>query len=198
MQGLMTRAAAETACGDYGGALCHLNEAITWLETAAAAASPAEEALHTSSRMRLAACYSQRAACHREMGNLRAAISEMDRAIAILNPVGGAPTVCPLPQANGETRSAGPAPMVGMLIARGLLLEETEQHELSLADYNAALQADAIDPVALGAATRLRAMLKGKHAVRGRKCAQTGDGWKSVPRPGIRVFENRGKAGAAF
>jgi len=174
--------------------VCHLDEAITWLESAAAAVSPAEEATHSP----LAACYSQRAACHREMGNLRAAISDMDQAIFILHPVSGAPTVCPLPQANGEPRFTGMAPVVGMLIARGLLLEETEQHELSLADFTAALQTDATNPVALGAATRLRVMLKGKHGMRGRKCAQTGDGWKSVPRPGMRVFENRGKAGAAF
>ena len=195
MQGLMATAASETAYGNHGAAVCHLNEAVMWLEqTAVAAGSPVEEAFDNP----LAACYSQRAACHREMGNLRTAISDMDRAILILRPVSGAPTVRLLPQANGGPRSAEMAPIVGMLLARGSLLEQTEQHELSLADFNAALQADATNPVALGAATRLRAMLKGKHDMHRRMSAQTGDGWKSVPRPGMRVFENRGKAGAAF
>ena len=195
VQDSMARAASQTACGNYGGAVCHLDEAIACLETAVSAVSPAEEASHLA----LAACYSQRAACHREVGNFKAAISDMDRSIPILHALRGAPAVGPPAQSLTEQlHTVGMVHMVEPLIARGVLLEETEQHALSLEDFDAVLRIDATNSVALGAAVRLRAVCRGRIDACGRRCAQTSDGWKSVPRPAMRAFENRGKAGAAF
>ena len=197
MQDLVARAVLQTARGDYGGAICDLDEAIARLETTVAAIFPAGEALHKA----LAACYSQRAACHREIGNLKAAISDMDRAIPILHPLRGSAnaTVWPLTQNYAEqSHMAGMGSVVEMLTARGTLLEQMEHYELSLADFSAALQIDATNAVALRAATRLRALLKDKRCAYGCRSSQNGGKWKSVPRPGMRAFENRGKAGAAF
>ena len=189
----MAKATSCTACGDHGGALAHLDAAIHLLSSISPDVCTAPAAAISP----LAACFSQRAACHREMGNPQAAISDLGRAIAILQPLDGAAT---LQSGFGHASTACEtvaSAVVALLTARGALLEQVEQHKASLADFEAVLRLEAANATAMAAAARLR------RAQTGKSCASTtgrqlNAAWKSVPRPGMRVFENRGKAGAAF
>ena len=189
----MAEATSCTACGDYGGALSHLDAAIQSICGAEAGISTTDTAAHGP----LAGCYSQRAACHREMGNVQAAISDTSRAIAVLQTMDGAAAFVPGPDQAAKAHATVASATVILLTARGALLEQAEQHTASLADFEAALKLDAANAAAMLAAARLREIMKGKpdDSITG---SQMHVAWRSVPRPGMRVFENRGKAGAAF
>ena len=193
MQDLLASAASAMGCGNYDGAVCQLDKATELLAAAAAAASPADATMHGLR----ATCYSQRAACYREVGKPQAAITDLGRAIAALQTPDGAAAP---PLLQSQVKQADAKTLSRLLTARGVLLEQTEQHGLSVADFEAALQVDASNNVALLAAARLRAVLRGQHSTSGSniKCNQETVGWRSVPRPGMRAFEHRGKAGAAF
>jgi tetratricopeptide (TPR) repeat protein len=131
------------------------------------------------------------------MGNLQAAINDAGRAIAILQTLEGAAAVLPgLGQAANAHATVASA-TVTLLTARGTLLEQAERHSASLADFEAALKLDAANAAAMLAAARLRKSLKGKPDG-SITASQMNLAWRSVPRPGMQVFENRGKAGTAF
>ena len=192
VQGLIAKATSDIARGEYRNALTFLDEAIESLATAGPMACATAAGLR-----QLALCYAQRTACHREMGNPVAAIGDIGRAMAVLQASNGGAT-SPLTHSHAEQASTkGPVTIGGLLMARAVLLEQTEQHDLSLADFKTALLIDASNTVASAAVCRLRAALKSRCSASGSTC-KDGSGWKSVPRPGMRAFENRGKAGAAF
>ena len=116
----------------------------------------------------------QRAKVHVQIGALKAAVSDYDEVIKI-------------------------EPSLMVLIQSATIYEQLEDYEGALEVYANALQLDSSCSKVHSAVRRVKRLLEQKNIDKAEaKQRKTDDGNKSVPRPCLPQFENRGKAGACF
>ena len=135
----------------------------------------------SSSHNLLADCLIVRAKSQRELGNLKAAIIDCTQSMQFTS-------------AASDTEAK--ACRVQAFTIRSQVLEQLERYEDSAADLEVLLDLQPGELAASAALARVRKAATGvtEHG----PSAAAWSGWTSVPRPGLRHFEHRGKAGAAF
>jgi len=83
-----------------------------------------------------------------------------------------------------------------LLVQRGGVYEQLEKYDTALRDYIAALDSNNNDSTLHQAIRRVRGLVCEQD--RKRAQAEQDNGFRSIPRPCLPQFENRGKAGACF
>ena len=176
------------ALGDHAEAVRQLTSAIAACNTnpSSPPQSPSEAIMQT------AECQVRRAKSYRELGDLKAAVSDCSRALELIGHMAA-------DHAAGAEGDGGVMAMkLAALAVRGHVLEQLERYTESATDFEAVVRQDpAGAPAAAAALGRVRGAAKAAAALVTAAGPQA-DSWTSVPRPGLRHFEHRGKAGTAF
>lgn len=151
--------------------------------------------LATEADWQLAEYFIRRARSQQEIGDLKAAVSDCSNAIELFNHS----------LLNGETTSdadsKGLEIQLSALTIRGHTHEQLERYTESAVDFEEVVQLSTASGVSTGLAVVALARVQRAAKAAAAMAAANGpkiDSWMSVPRPGLRRFENRGKAGKAF
>ena len=149
----------------------------------------------TEAAEQLAECFVSRAKSQQEIGDLKAAVSDCSNAIQLFaDSLSNEATTA-------ETDSSGLEMKMSALTIRGHAHEQLERYTESAADLEEVVRLSTAGGISTGLAVVALARVQRAAKAAAALAAANGpkiDSWMSVPRPGLRRFENRGKAGKAF
>ena len=188
----MTAAASASALGDHAEAVRQLTLAME----ASSATHSGSPHLTIEAAISVSQCFIKRAMSHREIGDLKAAVCDCSGAIELIDhhSLNAASTAAAAD--SGALKS-----MISALTIRSYALEQLERYAESAADLSAVVRlssaGESTGGLAAVALARVRSAAKAAAALAAANRPKA-DSWMSVPRPGLRRFENRGKAGKAF